>query len=384
MKFLKSVGKALQLHKAYRYVQRKRKCAPSGREIRVLFAKINREGDLPLTKRQAALWRRTILRLRYMNSNATLAAEGFTQNNIKRIRIVLNPIIPPNAPILMCMVKNDLERIKLSVLHHRKIGIGHFVFLDNGSTDGTLKWLQKQSDVDLYQTTVLHNTNRRIGLFSRLVNHYGLNRWYAFLDSDELIAYPGMETKPISALMQYAKKHNYTTLRTFMLDMYSKDKIFDESFSNYYDILKENRYYDTLTYQETIDSRYGISVKGGPRSRLLAEGSPQPELTKYALTYMQKGDCYNVHRAFPLHKNFTPCVYVLLHYKFLPWDLERAKQNVKAGLHYLGAVEYKRMLEGYHDKRVETFKNEQSAELCNSEDLRKIQILSEMDNKGHG
>lgn len=75
----------------------------------------------------------------------------FEGGKLKELKLSSKGIeqVSPDDPIMVCCVKNDLERIKKVVEHHTKIGVKHMVFVDNESTDGTREWLQTQ-EVDLY------------------------------------------------------------------------------------------------------------------------------------------------------------------------------------------------------------------------------------------
>src|ERR1700730_8094511 len=54
--------------------------------------------------------------------------------------------------IVISVMRNSEAWLKSFLIHHRKMGVRHFVILDNGSTDGSVQVLLQQPDVTLLQT----------------------------------------------------------------------------------------------------------------------------------------------------------------------------------------------------------------------------------------
>ena len=53
--------------------------------------------------------------------------------------------VKPNRVAMVLLVKNEIDIIDLNLSYHRAKGISQFIVMDNGSTDGTLEYLQKQA-----------------------------------------------------------------------------------------------------------------------------------------------------------------------------------------------------------------------------------------------
>ena len=43
-------------------------------------------------------------------------------------------------------------RLPWFLAHHRKLGVAHFLIIDNDSEDGTIEFLRQQPDVTLFET----------------------------------------------------------------------------------------------------------------------------------------------------------------------------------------------------------------------------------------
>jgi hypothetical protein len=64
-----------------------------------------------------------------------------------------SPDLAPEAIVLVACVRDEMIRIAQFLDHYRRIGVDHFVIVDNASEDGTAEFLEQQSDVSLYRTT---------------------------------------------------------------------------------------------------------------------------------------------------------------------------------------------------------------------------------------
>lgn len=276
--------------------------------------------------------------------------------------------------ILLCVVKNDIQKIKNLIKHHRKIGVRHFAILDNGSNDGTIEWLKEQKDVDLFYVQDKYTTNRREAWINRLVAYYGLNRWYLILDSDELFAFYNMETKNIESLIDYCEKNSIDRMRTVMIDMYANDSFYSTNSNDEY--LEKCKYFDLNSYK--YENRDVIDlVTGGPRSRIFKQ---KPWLTKYPLCYFVEGDIQGKsHFLFPYNKNKnTKCFTALLHYKFLPRDIKKYRKIAKEGNYFNGSIQYKQYVDYIDNSHGLSFMSEQSCEYIDTDSLYKIPILEKI------
>ena len=70
--------------------------------------------------------------------------------NLTRVDSVVAP--DDDSLILYCPVRDERALVSLFLEYHRKLGIKYFVFVDNGSIDGTLEYLLSQTDCIIYTT----------------------------------------------------------------------------------------------------------------------------------------------------------------------------------------------------------------------------------------
>jgi len=277
----------------------------------------------------------------------------------------------------ICVVKNDLERMKLAIEHYRTLGIGQFVILDNGSTDGTQEWLKTQPDMDVYVVTTPFSSQRKYGWINQLLARYGRNRWYLYFDSDELFVYPELEKVPLPSLVAHVEQHHLDRLGAVMLDMYSDQPIYAKALQTQ-SITDTYCYFDTDSY-EISQSRRGTVIKGGPRKRIFtAELEDSPLLIKYPLFFLSEGMIFeSAHYLFPFRHD-VPVGSALKHYKFLPSDLDRHLVIAREGNFQGGSREYKRYLAAYEANAAITFMYDGTVRYDNSSSLARLSFVQSL------
>src|SRR5215210_6417977 len=55
--------------------------------------------------------------------------------------------IEPDELVVLCLVRDGRPYVRSFLEHYASMGVKHMVFLDNGSTDGTVEALQEYDDV---------------------------------------------------------------------------------------------------------------------------------------------------------------------------------------------------------------------------------------------
>ena len=60
--------------------------------------------------------------------------------------------IRPDDLLLFCTQRNEGIRLPYFLKYYRDLGIGHFFFVDNDSTDGSRAYLAEQPDVSVHLT----------------------------------------------------------------------------------------------------------------------------------------------------------------------------------------------------------------------------------------
>ena len=290
-----------------------------------------------------------------------------------KISILKECEISKSDLILICVEKNDIVKIKKFITHYRNIGIKKFVFLDNNSIDGTKDYLKKQKDVILLETKEEYSSKKRIAWINRIIAHYGDDRWYVVVDSDEFLVYDNFENIKIDKVVEYCKNKKYKRARALLLDMYAT--------SNYYlngnkeKFIEECNYFDKDSYFNKKNIKF-INISGGPRERLFESNAC---LTKYPLFYFDKKSIFiNSHLMYPYKENLNKeCILILMHYKFLPGEIANYKQIALKENYYNKSEEYKKYLKYIESNDID-FMYDGSIKYVNSKSLGIINVYDEI------
>lgn len=197
--------------------------------------------------------------------------------------------------VLICVVRDELLLLPYFIEHYKKLGVTHFVFIDNASQDGTLSYLMDECEINcqLYHTTDNYSEND-YGLVwvNKILNNICKNKWCVVVDVDELILPRGEET--LCTLRDKMIQSDKNVLPTCLIDFYPKhfdtntydSKLPFYSHSNYYDKFNES---DMLIYPGNGGE---LAVKGGARYRVYDNNNEPVCLTKKSFF---KYDFFNTH-----------------------------------------------------------------------------------------
>jgi len=112
--------------------------------------------------------------------------------------------IRPDDVLLMSVVRNEKIRLPFFLNYYRKLGVNHFLFVDNDSDDGSLAFLRAQPDVSVWQTkTSYKKAGFGLDWSNYLLRKYAHGHWVLTVDPDEFFIYPFCDTRPISALTDW-------------------------------------------------------------------------------------------------------------------------------------------------------------------------------------
>jgi len=119
-----------------------------------------------------------------------------------------------NELMVISVVRNGELYAKSFLDHYRSMGVKHFVFLDNDSTDRTLEMLCAQAeDVTVLQTKVPYN-NYENTMKRYLAERFSSGRWNLCADIDELFDYTFSERLSLRDFLGYLHNNNYTAVVT--------------------------------------------------------------------------------------------------------------------------------------------------------------------------
>lgn len=255
-------------------------------------------------------------------------------------------------------VRNERARLPFFLDHHRRLGVAHFLFVDNCSIDGTADYLARQPDVSLWSTPHSYRLSR-FGLdwLTWLQSQYAHGHWCLMLDADEILIYPHHDTRPLPALTSWLERTGRHSFGALMLDLYPKGPLGAQTYRPGDDPLRTLCWFDrgnyTIRRQEQLHSLW---IQGGVRARCFFAAQPRraPTMNKVPLVKWHWRYAYvnSTHALLPRHLNR---VYddqggelisgVLLHTKFLPEIIAKSVEEKARREHFANS----RLYDAYYD-----------------------------------
>ncbi len=151
--------------------------------------------------------------------------------------------------VVLCLVRNGRPYVRSFVEHYSSMGAKHMVFLDNGSTDGTVEALKNYDNMTVLRTDLSFKTYQ-MPMKQYLIERFGGGRWSLFVDIDELFDYPYSDVISLGSLLRYLSERSYTAVVAQMLDMFPEKPLSDIA-SDEDEPLKElHRFYDISNVRE--------------------------------------------------------------------------------------------------------------------------------------
>lgn len=261
--------------------------------------------------------------------------------------------INPSSILAFLTVRNELPRLPYFLNYYRALGVDHFLFVDNGSTDGSVEFLQDQADVSLWRTNASYRKSRfGTDWLNWLKLRYAHGHWTLTLDPDEFLIYPYCDTRPLRALCDWLDLAGLRAFGTMLLDMYPKGPLDALKYMPGTDPFDVARFFDAGNYVFRKNPKYGnLWIQGGPRARAYFAEEPEkaPSLNKIPLVKWDRRFTYvsSTHMLLPRGLNqvydeaggekTSGC---LLHAKFLDGFVEKAAEELERRQHFARGREY--------------------------------------------
>ncbi|PCD76439.1 glycosyl transferase family 2 [Pseudothioclava arenosa] len=262
--------------------------------------------------------------------------------------------IKPDAVLVFVTLRNERPRLPYFLRYYRDMGVGHFLFVDNGSEDGSREYLTAQPDCSVWTTQASYKSSGfGIDWLNWLLRKYGTGHWTLTLDPDEFFVYPFCDTRPINALTDWLDSYEIRSFPAMLLDMYPKGPIDAEPYREGQNPFEIASWFDSGNYMISKNGKMqNLWIQGGPRARCFFPDDPAdaPSLNKIPLVKWARGLVYasSTHMLLPRGLNrvydewggemISGC---LLHAKFLsPWS-EKVSEELERRQHYANSREYR-------------------------------------------
>ncbi|MDP5084805.1 MAG: glycosyltransferase family 2 protein [Yoonia sp.] len=256
--------------------------------------------------------------------------------------------------LLFCTFRNEDVRLPFFLDYYRKLGINHFLLVDNDSDDGGHDFVKEQPDVSLWKTKGAYGEARYgVDWLTYLQGKYADGHWALTVDVDEFFVYPFCDTRPIRALADWLDASQVRSFGAMLLDMYPKGPVGQAHYQRGSDPFEAANWFDPGNYIMSKNKLLNnLWIQGGPRARTFFASKPKqaPALNKIPFVKWRKPYAYvsSTHMMLPRGLNL---VYdqqggektsgILLHAKFLNTFEDRVVEEAARGEHYNAGREYK-------------------------------------------
>jgi len=281
----------------------------------------------------------------------------------RRAGLQLRPVqdrtaaIGPSDIILVTCLRNERARMPRFAEHYRRLGVGHFLVVDNGSTDSFMDWAREQPDVSVWHTRASYRDSRFGMLWvNDLLRRHGRKRWCVVVDPDEFLVYPMMETRSLRALAQFLEDDHRPCLHALLVDAYSDRPLAGTQLGPGDDPFAVCPFFDRDGYIQQESWGNSTWVQGGPRMRAHFADRPEqaPALNKIPFVRWKRFYHYNMstHDAWPRRlnrahaQNEVSTTGALFHFKLVAGLAAKAAEEAERGEHYAAGREYARYREG--------------------------------------
>ena len=262
--------------------------------------------------------------------------------------------IGPGDILLFCTFRNEDVRLPYFLDYYRKLGVDHFLMVDNDSSDGGQAFMADQPDVSLWTTKAAYGDARYgVDWLTALQGRYAHGHWALTVDVDEFFIYPFCDTRPLRALADWLDAAEVRSFGAMMLDMYPKGPVSTAHYAKGQDPFEIIPWFDPGNYTISRNPLMrNLWIQGGPRARMFFAGKPKqaPALNKVPFVKWHRAYTYvsSTHMLLPRGLNL---VYdqqggektsgILLHAKFLNTFGDRAAEESDRAEHYRKGQEYK-------------------------------------------
>jgi hypothetical protein len=270
--------------------------------------------------------------------------------------------ISANAILGVSVMRNEQLRLPFYLDHYRRLGVGHFLIVDNASSDGTGEFLAKQRDVTLWRTAASYRESRfGMDWLNWLLRRHAQGRWAVTADADELLIYPDWEARDLRQLTGWLDRRGVESMGAMMLDLYPKGRLGTLPCRPGQDPTEVACWFDSHGYWAQRKPNFqNVCLKGGVRARHFFPDDPEkaPFLNKIPLVRWRASTAYvnSTHMLLPvglnrLHGTAGPDrpSGLLLHTKFLSDASTRADIEKHRREHFTYAGDY----DAYYDAVIE-------------------------------
>jgi hypothetical protein len=290
-----------------------------------------------------------------------------------------------NEAVVTCLVKNGEFYIDQFIDHYFSLGVRHICFLDNGSSDDTVKRALRHKNITMYRSNL--PVGGRQGLLKKHLAERAVRfGWCLDVDIDEFFDYPYSDSVSLPRFLEYLNAKRFTAVVAHMLDMFSERPLAALAQRQQENLKEVYRYYDVsqvtkVSYgDDPLTIEHGSANQVGSAETALYWGGIRKTvygftclLTKHPLFRTGAGVQLFPHNHYVNRARLADVSAILMHYKFASNASEEAMQNRAAFTALSGG--YSRIIDAIMDRPDFRIKTETAREFRRASDLLENRFL---------
>ena len=239
--------------------------------------------------------------------------------------------------VLITTLRNETLRLPYFFEYYRKLGIEHFIIVDNESDDDVQDLVRPMSDVSIWRAKGSYKKARFGAVWmNHLLSKYCAGKWILSVDADEFLVFVDQDKQGLPALSRRLEGQGVQGLATFMLDMYSDRSVAESAYRPGQDPLEICPCFDAYGYVECVETSLSVKfVRGGPRSRVfVTRESPWLQKTvfikwkrHFAFIQGSASAVWPPNLADQAYADQRGMPSALLHFKFFPQFYEKVAEE---------------------------------------------------------
>ncbi len=296
--------------------------------------------------------------------------------------------IGENDIIAVVVLRDEAPRIPYFLSYYRRLGVNHFLFVDNGSTDGFRDLVAAEPDCSVWYTEDSYkHANFGEHWANYLLRRYGTDHWCLRIDVDEFLVHPHYDTRNLHELTAHLDETGKLSFFTLLLDMYSQGPLDEAIYTVGQDPLEVCPWFDPYGYCQWKMPMGDWWIQGGVRRRVFYSNGhvgAAPALNKFPLVKWRRYYSYisSTHFLTPRRLNRphyaqglapTGC---LLHFKHFASFRTKVEEELERKEHYNESAEYKLYAAGLTQEEKLVLWNPASARFTGWEQCVDLGLMS--------
>jgi hypothetical protein len=296
----------------------------------------------------------------------------------------LRPLTIAADHVFISVVRNEMLRLPYLLQYYRALGFEEFMFVDNGSDDGTREFLVQQPDCFVFTTADSFSESRWGMIWVQfLLDHFCVGKWILLADADEILVWHGSERETIRGLTRRLDASGAEAFFTLLLDMYSDRPFGQIGYRAGEPFVDHCPLFDRGPYHVVQAKLYPYrQLYGGVRARLFQQvqaGFSPPTVSKVPLLRWRKGQEFLlVAHALAMKQPLARMRGALLHFKMFDDLPQKCEVEIRRGEHYAQGREYRALGAAIAQSPTGTFFHpEVSVRYGGTGQLAQLHILSD-------